>query len=156
MPETSTARETSDVSTQSFQAMFRELLTADGQGGVCKTVEIFGWVILIEGTAIVLFPHWVASVLSMPELSMQAANYFRLAGMLVSGLGMLYVVSGRLNAMGFAFGSLLDRPLVPPVMAVLWYLDIVPGPLALAFSLQDTAGFVWTLHAWRRDIQVAT
>ncbi len=143
------------MSTQSFHAMFRRLVTADGQGGVGKSVEVFGWIILIEGAAIVLLPHWVASVLSLPELSPQASNYFRLAGMLVSGLGMLYVVSGRLNAMGFAFASLLDRPLVPPVMAVLWYLGIVPGPLALAFSLQDTAGFVWTLLAWRREVQPA-
>ena len=142
--------------TQSFRAMFRKLLAADGQGYVGKTIEVFGWVILIEGTAIVLLPHWVASVLSLPGLSAQAANYFRLAGMLVSGLGMLYVVSGRLNSMGLAFASLLDRPLVPPVMAVLWYLGIVPGPLALAFSLQDTAGFVWTLHAWRREMQAAS
>ena len=64
---------------------------------------------------------------------------------------MLYVVSGRLNAEGFAFASLLDRPLVPPTMAVLWYLDIVPGPLALAFSIQDFGGFLWTLRAWRAE-----
>jgi hypothetical protein len=36
-------------------------------------------------------------------------------------------------------------------MAVLWYLGIVPGPLALAFSIQDFAGFLWTLRAWRAE-----
>ncbi len=68
---------------------------------------------------------------------------------------MLYVVSGRLNAEGFVFASLLDRPLVPPIMAVLWYLDIIPGPLALAFSVQDFTGFLWTLSAWRAEARAA-
>ena len=75
----------------------------------------------------------------------------RLAGLLVGGLGMLYVVSGRLNAQGFVFASLLDRPLVPPVMLVLWWLDIVPGPLALVFAVQDFASFLWTLVAWQTE-----
>jgi hypothetical protein len=64
---------------------------------------------------------------------------------------MLYAVSGRLNAQGFVFASLLDRPLVPPIMAILWYVGIVPGWLALVFSVQDFAGFLWTLAAWRAD-----
>ncbi len=54
-------------------------------------------------------------------------NYFRLVGLLVSGLGMLYIASGRLNAEGFVFASMLDRPLVPLAMALLWYLEILPG-----------------------------
>jgi hypothetical protein len=68
---------------------------------------------------------------------------------LVSGVGMLYIVSGRVNATGFVFASLLDRPLVPFAMAILWYLEIVPGPLALIFSLQDFGSFLWTLTTWR-------
>jgi hypothetical protein len=60
-------------------------------------------------------------------------------------------VSGRLNAQGFVFASLLDRPLVPLLMALLWHLGIVPGPLALAFSVQDLGGFLWTLAHWRRE-----
>jgi hypothetical protein len=131
--------------------MFRRLLSAEGQGPACKTVEVFGWLVLLEGMLIMFAPHLVASILHLPPLADQAANYFRLASLLVCGVGMLYVVSGRLNAEGFAFASLLDRPLVPPTMAVLWYLDIVPGPLALAFSIQDFASFLWTLRAWRRE-----
>jgi hypothetical protein len=111
-------------------------------------VELFGWLILAEGALMLLAPHLVASVLHMPPLSEQGANFFRLVGVLASGVGMLYVVSGRLDAEGFVFASLLDRPLVPPLMAVLWFLGIVPGPLALAFSVQDFGGFVWTLAAW--------
>jgi hypothetical protein len=36
-------------------------------------------------------------------------------------------------------------------MAVLWYCGIVPGPLALAFALQDFGSFLWTLLTWRSE-----
>ena len=139
--------------TVAFQQMFDRLLRADRQGRAAKTVELFGWLILVEGVAILFAPHFVASVLHLPPLVEQAANYFRLVGLLVSGVGMLYVVSGRLNATGFVFASLLDRPLVPFAMAVLWYLNILPGPLALAFSVQDFGSFLWTLGAWRAELR---
>src|SRR5205814_223852 len=78
-------------------------------------------------------------------------NYLRLVGVLVSALGMLYIVSGRVNARGFAFASLLDRPLSPVIMAALWQLGILPGSLALAFAASDFVGFLWTLWAWHAD-----
>ena len=121
------------------------------RGCAARTVEVFGWLLLAEGAVVLIAPHFVASVLQLPPLVEQAANYFRLVGLLACGLGMLYLVSGRLNAEGFVIASLLDRPLVPPVMAVLWSSGIVPGPLALLFSVQDFGGFLWTLAAWRAD-----
>jgi hypothetical protein len=36
-------------------------------------------------------------------------------------------------------------------MVILWYLGIVPGSLALVFSVQDFSGFLWTLSAWRAE-----
>jgi hypothetical protein len=135
----------------SFSEMFGRLLTAQGQGRAARTVELFGWLCLAEGAIMLFAPHFVAAVLHLPALNDQAANYFRLAGLLVGGLGMLYVASGRLNATGFVFASLLDRPLVPPTMLVLWLLGIVPGTLALAFALIDGASFLWTLAAWRAE-----
>jgi hypothetical protein len=135
----------------SFSEMFGRLLTAAGQGRAARTVELFGWLCLAEGATMLFAPHFVAAVLHLPSLSDQATNYFRLAGLLVGGIGMLYVVSGRLNAIGFVFASLLDRPLVPPTMLVLWMLGIVPGTLALAFALVDGASFLWTLAAWRAE-----
>jgi hypothetical protein len=131
--------------------LFARLLSAEERGPTAWTVEAFGWLILVEGAILVFAPGFVAAVLHLPTLSEQAANYFRLVGMLVSGLGMLYVVSGRLNATGFLFASLLDRPLVPFAMAVLWYVGIVPGPLALLFSIQDFGSFLWTLLTWRAE-----
>jgi len=104
-----------------FRVILGRLLRAEGQSRAAKTVEAFGWLILIEGSAMLFAPHFVALVLHLPSLAEQAANYFRLAGLLVSGLGMLYIVSGRLNAEGFVFASMLDRPLVPLAMAMLWY-----------------------------------
>jgi len=61
------------------------------------------------------------------------------------------IVSGRLSAEGFVFASMLDRPLVPLAMAILWYLNIIPGPLALIFSIQDFGSFLWTLKTWNTD-----
>jgi hypothetical protein len=148
---TSATINASALTNASFPEMFHRMLRAEGQSQAAKTVEAFGWLILIEGMVMVFAPHFVASVLHLPPLSEQAANYFRVIGMLTGGLGMLYVVSGRLNSAGFVFASLLDRPLVPFVMAALWYLQIVPGPLALAFSVQDFGSFLWTLWAWRKE-----
>jgi hypothetical protein len=134
-----------------FRTMLARILSAEGQARSARTVEIFGWLILAEGSILLLAPHFAAAVLHLPALEAQAANYLRLAGLLVGGIGMLYVVSGRLDAGGFVFASLLDRPLVPPIMVVLWSLDILPGTLALLFALQDGGSFLWTLAAWRRE-----
>ena len=127
---------------------FRRLLRAEGQTRSAKTVEVFGWLILVEGGLILLAPHFVEWVLDLPALGEQGERYFRLLGLFVGGVGMLYVVSGRMNAEGFVFASLIDRPLVPVVMAILWHLSIVPGTLALAFAIQDFGSFLWTLTAW--------
>lgn len=139
----------------SFSEMFGRLLAAEGQGRAARTVELFGWLCLAEGATMLFTPHFVAAVLHLPPLGDQAANYFRLAGPLVGGLGMLYAVSGRLNATGFVFASLLDRPLVPPTMLVLWLAEIIPGPLALAFAVIDGASFIWTLSAWRAEVRAS-
>lgn len=133
--------------------MFRRLFCSEGQSHSAETVEVFGWLILIEGTIVLFAPHFSASLIGIPPLSGQAANYFRLVGLLVCGVGMLYIASGRLNAQGFVFASMLDRPLVPFAMAILWYLEIIPGPLALIFSIQDFGSFLWTLFTWRAERQ---
>jgi hypothetical protein len=131
--------------------MFHRLITAEGQSRSAGTVEIFGWLILVEGASIVLLPQLAVGLLHLPLLVEQAENYFRLVGILVSGVGMLYVVSGRLNAEGFVFASMLDRPLVPIAMAILWHLEIIPGPLAVIFSIQDFGSFLWTFVTWRSE-----
>ena len=131
--------------------MFHRLFTAENRSRSAKTVEAFGWLILIEGTVVLFAPQFSVSVLGIPALAEQSANYFRLVGLLVSGLGMLYIASGRLNAEAFVFASMLDRPLVPFAMALLWHLNILPGPLALIFSVQDFGSFLWTLFTWRAE-----
>jgi uncharacterized protein YjeT (DUF2065 family) len=133
--------------------MFSRLISAKGQSRSAKTVEVFGWLILIEGIIVLFAPQFSLSVLGIAPLSEQAANYYRLVGLLVCGLGMLYIASGRLNAEGFVFASMLDRPLVPIAMAMLWYLEILPGPLALVFSIQDFGSFLWTLFTWRDEFK---
>jgi hypothetical protein len=137
----------------SFHEMLGRLWRADGQSRAAKTVEVFGWLILMEGPIFLLAPHFVVSLLHLPPPGGQGANYLRLIGLLIGGIGMLYVVSGRVNAHGFVFASMLDRPLVPPVMAVLWHFGVIPGPLALAFAIQDFGSFLWTLLTWRAETQ---
>ena len=141
--------------TPPLNEMFRRLFNAEGQTRAARSVETFGWVDMALGLVILISPYWTAWLLQLPALTDQGANYLRLVGLLVGGLGMLYVVAGRLNAQGFVFASLLDRPLVPLIMAVLWYKQILPGPLALAFSVTDFGGFLWTYLAWREDARSA-
>lgn len=131
--------------------MRRRLISAAGQTRSARTVELFGWLIFVEAAFLIFAPHFVASVLHLPVLSEQAANYVRLVGLLVGGVGMLYIVSGRTSAEGFVFASLLDRPLVPFVMAVFWWFGVLHWTLALAFAVQDFGSFLWTLTAWRAE-----
>lgn len=135
----------------SFSEYLDRLFHVPLQTKAARTVELFGWLILLEGPLMLLAPNFAASVLHLPALTGQAVNYFRLVGLLVGGIGMLYVASGRLNSQGFVFASLLDRPLVPFIMLALWRLRIIPGPLALMFSIQDGGSFLWTLTTWRAE-----
>src|SRR5215470_4392466 len=111
------------MSTRNLAQMFHRLLLAEGRTRAARSVEYFGWIDLVLGILLLIFPYWSASLLRLPPLTIQGGNYLRLVGLLVSGLGMLYVVSGRLNAEGFIFASLLDRPVVPWIMAILWFRD---------------------------------
>jgi hypothetical protein len=53
---------------------------------------------------------------------------------------MLYVVAGRLNLREFAFASLLDRPIVPVVMAILYSRNILLDSVtACAGSISETS-----------------
>lgn len=134
----------------SLMQMAMRLLHPGQRSASARTVEAFGWLLLLEGAVVVLAPQGVAALLGLPGFSASAEVYFRLVGLLISGLGLPYTVSGRLDAQGFVFASLLDRPLVPPVMLVLWLLDLCPGILAALFSLQDCISFLWTLWAWKK------
>ena len=139
-----------------FQHMLCKVIRADGQAHSARTVEIFGWIMVAEAAGLLFAPHFAAALLHLPPLSGQAANYLRLVGLLVGGLGLLYIVSGRLNAQGFVFATLLDRPLVPPIMALLWWFGIIPGPLAILFALSDGLSSLWTFSAWRRENAAAS
>jgi hypothetical protein len=140
------------MNTFTLAEMVDGLLHPDAQSRAAKSVEAFGWIMLAESLAVLLVPRVVAAVLQLDPLSEQSATYFRIGGMLIGGLGMLYVISGRLNSNGFIFASMIDRPLVPPMMLLLWSLGVVPGTLAVAFSILDFGTFLWTLFAWRADV----
>ena len=115
------------------------------------TIEAFGWLLALEGWLIFSMPSGAAGILRLPiplAAHDTAMVYLRLVGLLVAGLGALYVVCGRLNAQGFVVASMLDRPGVPFLMFVLWRMHLCPAVLALGFSLQDGGGFLWTFTAW--------
>src|SRR5215469_17469642 len=97
--------------------MFKRFLSPPKQSRAAKAVEIYGWIIFLEGGLLLLFPDFMARVMHFGPLIPQASGFLRLVGMLVSGFGMLYVLSGRLNAEGFVFATLIDRPFVAPAMA---------------------------------------
>lgn len=137
-----------------FLQMLGVVWRAEGQQPSARTVEIFGWIVLAEGLLALFAPLLVANILRLPELSVQSANYVRLVGLLLGGIGMLYLISGRANAQGFVFASLIDRPMVPVVMAIVWLLGLIPGQLALLFAISDTLSFLWTLRAWMRESAV--
>jgi hypothetical protein len=141
------------MTTSALTEMFGRLLRAESQSRAALSVEYFGWLDMLLGIIILLAPDFSAALLKIPPAAVPGPNYLRLVGLLVSGIGMLYVVSGRLNSQEFAFASLLDRPLVPVVMAILYSKDILPGQLALAFSISDFGGFLWTLASWRADVR---
>src|SRR4051812_21024517 len=128
---------------ESFLQLAKRLLHPTQVSPSARTIEIFGYVMLAEGTTIFVATRSVAALLGLPDLSAPGLSYFRLVGLLVSGLGMLYAVSGRLNAQGLVFASLLDRPMVPLIMLGLWYWELCPAILAAAFGLQDFCSFLW-------------
>ncbi len=137
----------------SLAEMCRRLWSVPAQSRAARTVELYGWALMLQGGAIVLFPAEIAALLRFAPLQEQAENFVRIIGLLAAGVGLLYTVSGRLNAEGFVFASLIDRPLVPPVAGVLWYLDIMPGGFALLFALEDLGTWLWTLRAWRAEMR---
>jgi uncharacterized protein YjeT (DUF2065 family) len=80
--------------------MFKRLFWSPEQSRAAKTVEIYGWIIFVEGGLLLLFPDFMASVMHFGPLTSQSSGFLRLIGMLVSGFGMLYLPSGRFNAEG--------------------------------------------------------
>lgn len=49
------------MKTFSFSDMLGRLVRAQNQSRAAKTVEMFGWLILIEGPMFLMFPNFVAS-----------------------------------------------------------------------------------------------
>jgi hypothetical protein len=139
----------------SFNDYVHALLHPPERSRASRTVEWFGWLMLIESPFLLVLPHAFAAFLRVPELSPEGESWVRLSGGLLSVIGMLYIACGRLNSGAFVFTSLLDRPLVPFVMAVLWWRGLIPGVIALGFSIQDFGTFLWTLFTWRSEVRAS-
>src|SRR5215475_14516172 len=131
--------------------MFKRVLSAPEQSRAAKTVEIYGWIIFLEGGLLLLFSDFMARLMHFGPLTVQASGSLCLIGMLVSGFGRLYLLSERLDAEGFVSATLIDQPFVAPTMAALRYFGALPGPLALLFAIEDSASWGWTLLTWRAE-----
>src|SRR5690349_18640149 len=73
--------------------MFKRLLSPPEQSRAAKTVEVYGWIIFFEGELLLLIPDFMAKLIHFGPMNPQASGFLRLIGMLVSGFGMLYVLS---------------------------------------------------------------
>ena len=60
-----------------FQQMLCKVVRAQGQAHSARTVEIFGWIMVVESAGLLFAPHFAAWLLHLPSLSEQAANYLR-------------------------------------------------------------------------------
>ncbi|MBA3651617.1 MAG: hypothetical protein H0W66_09115 [Chthoniobacterales bacterium] len=59
------------------------------QSRTARTVELYGWILLLEGGAILFFPGEIAALLRFSLLHPQAENFLRLVGLLAAGVGLL-------------------------------------------------------------------
>ena len=60
-------------------------------------------------------------------------------------VGMLYVLSARLNAEGFVFETLIDRFIRRTDDGCAEVFGALPEPLALLFAIEDSASWLWAL-----------
>jgi mono/diheme cytochrome c family protein len=141
------------MTTQALNQILQRLIKQGSLTLVFRSIEIFGWIDLVLGLFILITPAFTAAIFHLPPLSPLDISLLRIVGALVTTIGTLYVINARFNSLGFAVASLLDRPLVPLIMAWLWYKRILPGPLAASFSIVDFGGFLLTAFAWRADLR---
>ena len=57
------------MQTHTMSEMFHRLFSAEGESPAAKTVEYFGWLMLIESATLLFAPHFVAQVLHLPALA---------------------------------------------------------------------------------------
>ena len=56
--------------------MLKRLLSASEQSRAAKTVEIYGWIIFLEGGLLLLFPDFMARLMRFGPLTAQAFGFF--------------------------------------------------------------------------------
>ena len=56
--------------------MFKRLLSASEQSRAAKTVEIYGWIIFLEGGLLLLFPDFMARLMHFGPQTAQASGFF--------------------------------------------------------------------------------
>lgn len=124
----------------------RRSAASRNQNRAAKTVKAFGWLLLVEGLAILVMPDSVAALLQLVPLSDH--SHWRI------------IDWWRRHALCRQWAPhrewlYIRRPDRSPPDATDHGIALVSwagaGNLAAAFSLLDFGNFLWTLSAWRAD-----
>src|SRR6266480_616624 len=124
--------------------MFKRLLSAPEQSRAAKTVEIYGWIIFLEGGLLLLFPDFMARLMHFGPLTAQAFWVFTFKRHAGFRLWDALFAEWTSQCGGLCICH-IDRSAIRRTDHALWYFGALPGPLALLFAIEDSASWLWTL-----------
>lgn len=111
-----------------------------------RSVNLFGWYILVVGTALLVSPN---TLLGLFALGATTEVWIRVVGMLVVILGVYYRTAAAAELTPFFIATVLGRASVPVFFLVFVLAGWVGWPLLL-FGAIDAAGALWTWKALRQ------
>lgn len=111
------------------------------------SVQAFGIYIIALGLGLVFVPNLLLTLFLMPATG---EVWIRVLGVVVSNIGILYVVAARSNAVAVFRATVYGRPAVFVWFAAFVLLGLAPPMLAM-FGAVEVAGALWTWWALRAD-----
>ena len=115
------------------------------------TIGIFGAYLLLLGITGMLVPDVLLKAIGMPA---SQDVWPRVAGMLVTNYGLLYVWIVQTRAMAILRYTVYARILVLFYLGAFVAAGLVQ-PIIVVFGAADAAGGLWTLWALRREERLA-
>jgi hypothetical protein len=110
-----------------------------------RSVHVFGMYLIVAGTGFVLVPNLVLSTLGMPTTT---EVWIRVLGIVVTILGVYYVVAARSEATAYFRASVWLRAAFLVATLALVALGLAPAPI-IGFGIVDLLGAVWTALSLR-------
>lgn len=106
----------------------------------------------VLGTSMLLLPgDWLATALLLDGWQGQEEGLVRLLGFVLVVVGWFYVMGGRTGASSFALSTVVDRALVPLVMAGLWATGQVTAGLVIGVAVLDPLMGLGAYLLWRSE-----